>query len=171
MKRVHPLHSGLPHSGFARLTPSRPSCGLDRTGYFLLFIFYPSTAKAQNNVDDYLDGGNRHHRNLIRTHSCCLLSSVIRPCGRSSSEAIRPCHGCEYSIQHGRGICKGDGSLRWPQVPQPPVLSALRCNRTTIQGVIVVRLQVNRGTISPKGAGSPFGACRILRPFCSLILK
>ena len=156
MKRVHPLHSGLPHSGFARLTPSRPSCGLDRTGYFLLFIFYPSTAKAQNNVDDYLDGGNRHHRNLIRTHSCSLLSSVIRPCGRSSSEAIRPCHGCEYSIQLGRGICKGDGSLRWPQVTQPPVLSALRCNR---------------GAISPKGAGSPFGACRIPRPFCSLILK
>ena len=65
---------------------------LDRTGYFLLFIFYPSTAKAQNNVDDYLDASNRQHHNFIRTHSC-LLISIIRPCGQSSRRQSAPVMG------------------------------------------------------------------------------
>ena len=65
---------------------------LDRTGYFLLFIFYPSTAKAQNNVDDYLDASNRQHHNFIRTHSC-LLISIIRPCGQSSRRQSAPVTG------------------------------------------------------------------------------
>ena len=37
--------------------------------------------KAQNNVDDQLDGGECHHQRLIQTHSCLLVcgNPALRP--------------------------------------------------------------------------------------------
>ena len=73
IKKRHHATSVLPHIEFNVISDEAHFWVLDRVGlFFITLLLFPSTEKARNNVDDYLNYCKQQIKKFIQTHSYLL---------------------------------------------------------------------------------------------------